>query len=653
MILIEGKLYLTPDNADIDYHKMIVYRGRPSSGWLFYEDELDGLHVQYDSLKPKYQLAILKKHNTADIYAWYEANKFEAALKADSEAISFFHRFRFENDKEIPSKRRSEYIAVAKVLAYLAKTYPPLKPAAKQALVADALAYIAAKKVQLPTNKDRLLRRMSAYISRGYYSIINGRFCNQNSLKAKNEELIRQLAARPQNMDFEIHSKDYNQYALQAGLPTLHRATIQRYAEQAGQQILGAQQGMHAWRNTHDIVVPRKRPTSPLLLSVHDGFDWELYYQKRVKDNNGHQVTRHHFRKNVIMVVDAFNDYPLGYAIGDGETIVLIKEALRNAMLHIAELTGGYYLPWQVKSDNWALSPSHKTDLHLFYERIGKYVTPAKVGNARDKTIESWFSRVNNKYTCRELNYAGKNADALKSNQPNRDFLDKHKADFPDEAGVIWQIGNIIEQDRATKREAWLNAWEATPLHLKRPVDRLQYLQTFGERRKRSVQLTNQGIVMTHQGVKRTYILLEHDFIQHIGSDIHITCDPATPESIMAADEKKRLSWLVSEANRIPMALMDMKEGDRTNLNEYLNLKDEVEQLAIAANTADMTKLEAEGLTKGYFTYGGANKGQLAQAKRVLGERTETKELVVVNESEVEIDMQLIKPKKGSLKVID
>ena len=58
-------------------------------------------------------------------------------------------------------------------------------------------------------------------------------------------------------------------------------------------------------------------------------------------------------RKTMVVVLDACEKYPVGYAIGDHESPALIREALRNAVQHTKELFGERYKPLQLQSDNY------------------------------------------------------------------------------------------------------------------------------------------------------------------------------------------------------------------------------------------------------------------------------------------------------------
>jgi hypothetical protein len=58
--------------------------------------------------------------------------------------------------------------------------------------------------------------------------------------------------------------------------------------------------------------------------------------------------------------------------------------------LHINELFGQPFRPWQIQSDHYALK-----QLTPFYQAMGHLHTPAAVGNAKSKVIEPYFNHIN------------------------------------------------------------------------------------------------------------------------------------------------------------------------------------------------------------------------------------------------------------------
>ena len=92
-------------------------------------------------------------------------------------------------------------------------------------------------------------------------------------------------------------------------------------------------------------------------------------------------------------IVDPFNKYIIGYAIGRHESAALIRQAFRNAFEHVKELFGSYFKPWQVQTDNYG-----RGHLKCFYEAVGHWYTPAAVKNAKSKIIEPFFNQFNRQW---------------------------------------------------------------------------------------------------------------------------------------------------------------------------------------------------------------------------------------------------------------
>ncbi|OAV71688.1 hypothetical protein Barb6_01361 [Bacteroidales bacterium Barb6] len=196
--------------------------------------------------------------------------------------------------------------------------------------------------------------------------------------------------------------------------------------------------------------VKRSGPTSPLYFRTSDGWDTELLYAEKKTNRNGHSVTTYHNRPTVV-VLDPFNHYIVGYAIGTNESTVLIRQAYRNAMEHVQKLFGGYYKPWQIQSDNY-----QKKNLTPFYQSCTEYYTPAAVGNAKAKVIEPFFHRWNDECFRIFCNSSGYGVKSQKFLQPSEDFIERNKAHFPNWNGVVGQIENAIAGCRAKTREAYV-----------------------------------------------------------------------------------------------------------------------------------------------------------------------------------------------------
>jgi hypothetical protein len=205
----------------------------------------------------------------------------------------------------------------------------------------------------------------------------------------------------------------------------------------------------------------RTAPSAPLLYWTVDGWDAELLYQKTTNNLKGNSTTTYHNRLTIVVVLDPFNKYPIGYAIGMHENAELIKLALRNAVKHTEELFGNKHKVLQIQADNYA-----KKAMTPFYEIVGEKFTPAKVGNAKSKVIEPYFHYFNKNYCQFAPNWGGQ---GVKSKvQPNDEYLNKIRHSFPDQEACMMQLIRMVEMDRAKKLDAYLAAYQNAPADTKK-----------------------------------------------------------------------------------------------------------------------------------------------------------------------------------------
>lgn len=507
------------------------------------------------------------------------------------------------------------------------KRLPRSFPASFARLEARKRAYMEAKRQGMP----------------GASALVHGGQGNSNASKVlapQQEQALRLLAARPQNLGKRRIAADYNTLAAQQGWPTITANTVTRFLGRGGngRTVTLYAKGSAAYHNTYGIVVHRSRPTQPTYLWVHDATDYELLYQKEV---NG-KATYHH-RKKVMVVVDPHSWYPVGYAIGDADNIELAQEAVANAVRHMRELTGQYAIPYQVQSDRMG----HKA-LGEWYAAMPTPVkyTPAAARNARSKIVEPWFRQHNDHYVNRYPNWSGHNVTSRKENQPNPDALNTNRKSFPNEATVVEQIHECIARERSDKMEAFRAALATMPEGALRTIGREQFLEHFGRRHEWTNELTNRGLCPTLLGEERPYQLLTHDFQQHLGLSFQLYYDPADLGDVLATAHEGGLRYLVPAVVPVPMALADHTTESRAQLaqvqafkldlsreaiNQVLDDQDQLRQLADMLLADAMPRLkkadrhtddlvtsmpaEEEAVTKAYLIEGGSHKAALQTAR--------------------------------------
>lgn len=582
-----------------------------ASCWSFLNDPEDNRRVliQYETLKDKYKAMVQAKYGNP--YSYIAATEIKKHLQSKPEDVDFINSYRLPNGY-LPEDHRTQYITALKFLHLLqrfdTKTVRGLGFDTMRTFNDGVIAIIRAEGVKLPTAYCKLREKVREYEQNGPECVISKHYGNKKAQKLGDLQIkyITQLYGQHHQLGFEAVALFYNQVAQEKGWPTVTSAAVSWHLKkpEITRQVIGPRKGVNEYRNANDFVISRKRPSTPNMLWVGDGTPYELYYQQVTIGKNGHQLTSHWNRKYVYVVIDAFNDAIMGYAIGYSETADLARQAWKNACVWRG------VLPMQVKTDRFSIS-----QLKALYSKIAlnsDFYTPSAVGNARDKVIEPMFGRIFKQITRFHDNFSGLNIRAKE--QPNRDYLDKIKHSFPDEQGVITQIHHDFALWNKKKLAEWGEADQSKGRIL---TDELR-LEIFGLKHSYTNRLTNKGLEVTLEGVTRKYMLLDHSFGDTIGTEYQVVYDPDDLSKVLAVGPDGRLKFLVPELEAIPMAFGDMKEGDRMRLNRLLDYKKESQQRDIERFAQGKQLIESEGLLKAGFTYKGTNKTALNEAAAVL-----------------------------------
>ncbi len=282
-----------------------------------------------------------------------------------------------------------------------------------------------------------------------YEVLISGKLRNKNAARVATPEqvaLITKFIDYHTNPDCQEVADYYNTVCEALDWKKIDRRKVWIWAQRFG-WAADAGRGAKEFMNTRAMQVKRFAPTTPMLYLTLDVWPVELYYKMRTEGKRSGRTTYCN-RRTVVVVLDPFNKYPIGYAIGTQENPELIKAALRNAVNHTAELYGKRLRPVQIQSDNYQI----KVMLPTY--GIAEYVTPAQIGNAKAKVIEPYFKWLNHKYAkkCAD-NWSGCGITSRKESQPNLDWLNAHKGQIPEEAEDRGQIEWIVVSARALNRE--------------------------------------------------------------------------------------------------------------------------------------------------------------------------------------------------------
>ena len=304
----------------------------------------------------------------------------------------------------------------------------------------------------------------------------------------------------------------------------------------------------------------RYAPTEALSFWTLDGWTTELYYQRDVKDKNGKVTHTYQNRLTTVVVLDASCNYPVGYAIGERESVDLIKAAVKNALDHTRDALGDYYKPYQIQSDHYGIK-----SMGTIYADAAKYFTPARVKNAKAKPVERYFKHLNTNY-CQlyfgAQNWSGFGITSKKSSQPNIDVLDYNKRQFPDKAGVIRQIEWIIAEERKKKYNTWIAAWNRMPAEDRLTMDREAYLLHFGQRNERTKRLEAGTFNPTILGVERFYDTFDLDFRKNPLESWSVIYDERDLNTILVVDKTEKRRFILEAIHKQPIALRDRRPGD-------------------------------------------------------------------------------------------
>ncbi|WP_165027223.1 hypothetical protein [Dysgonomonas sp. ZJ279] len=547
--------------------------------------------ISYDSM-PDALKETIQTIIKGDPYTKVKYSVLEGLIVANTEASVFFESFRLPNGRFIPKKTRLTYYNNAIILDAI-HTLIISKQAKRRAMggkttrswdkISEAVQSLDPVRYphDLPTNARSLERKYKAYKSKdengGFVSLIHQNYLKEvtNNTKINDSykaSVLSELLGDPRNLDNAQVAANFNEIAKKLGWQEISTQTAGVWRKKLDLIDFAGRRGTGELYNSKLMQVKRSAPTNPLYYWTLDGWDVELMYKsvqvQKYKDKKTgmtkeRNVTTYWNRLTVVVVLDPFNKYPVGYAIGTHETPELIKAALRNAAQHTAELFGNMYRTHQIQSDKYA-----KDAMRPIYDAMGAHytMTSKKFSNAKAKIIEPYFKYLNKTYCQSQINWSGFGITAKKDKQPNSEFLNKYHNNFPDKNGCAQQIARFIEHERNIKRDAYLEAWAKMPAADKIKLSYESYLRTFGERTGHKNYLHGSGVHATINGIKRSYDCFDLNFRKHAATQWSILFDPDNTSRVLAINDDETLRFVLEEKYLQPMALHDRKEGDAAAL---------------------------------------------------------------------------------------
>ncbi|MEC3875970.1 hypothetical protein [Chryseobacterium salviniae] len=549
--------------------------------------------VEFDSIPERFRVQIVKKlgyppkRNIQNLLLNY--------YKDDYEAVDFFAYYLLDDYRTLSTEKQDEYVKNAQMLQaveqYVKETVSFVRSRnGKRGLTEiwkDAATAVAEVREQighsLPKSSRRLKEKLEEFKKDGYASLISENFGNKKAVKVKDstqEALLRTLLRDHRTFDNEQIAVVYNAVAKIQQFPELSASTIGNYRKKWNLLVLAGTKGEKGFDNAVAMHVKRKAPSAPMLYWTVDGWDAELLYQKSSTNLKGNTVTTYHNRLTMVVVLDPSVKYPVGYAIGTQENAQLIKAALRNAVQHTEELFGTKHKVLQIQSDNYA-----KKEMTPFYEFVSDKFTPAQVGNAKSKVIEPWFKYFNKSYCQFAPNWSGQ---GVKSKaQPNDEYLNKIRHSFPDQEGCMMQLIRMIEMEREKLKDDYLQAYSEMPVDAKKIVSKNEYLLHFGETTGFTNKLSHNGLHVAINGRKMEYDSFDVNFRMNAHLDWTIKFDSSNLDEVLAYNEEKNISFILTKKHENAMALYDRQENDAQELQKIRNFNKDLKNIVLETQAED------------------------------------------------------------------
>lgn len=549
--------------------------------------------LDYEKLRADIKQKIRLKYGNP--YETTKHNQFEDKIEPDIKAKDYFDTYRKADGSLIKLERRINYYTNAIIFNAVQKiannkaAFKKARGGKATGIFKELSALINELDTKrfphtIPPNFRGFKTKYDQYVKYSYFSLIHKGEGNTNSLKIDDDKktaMFRELFSDHRNLDDTQILMLYNMVAEPMGWDKITVGTVRNWREKLTVDIFAGRHGVTAHRNSIAMQVKRSAPTAPLYFWTMDGWDAELLFQKQTQNNKGQKVITYHNRPTVVVVLDPFTKYPVGYAIGTHETPELIKAALRNAVNHVRELFGLRYKPHQLQTDNYSLSA-----LQYTYENVADKHTPARVKNAKAKVIEPYFRYINDKFCHLMPNWSGHGVTASKKNQPNDEFLNKIRHSFPDEQECYSQIDGIMKLERAAKHDEYVKGWANVADEDKLLLTDEMYLYLFGETTGYTNRLQGQGILATINGNDCAFDTFDAKMRNYGYEDWMLKYDPADLTQVLAINAKKidnkpveigTLRFMLTQKYVQPMALKERKEGDAHALAEIKSFNKEME----------------------------------------------------------------------------
>lgn len=635
--LIDGSLYcfdkaLAEAGLSVNYYRK--EKSQVSKRLVFIDHPNDGRYslVAFNSISDAHQLKI--KERFGNPYNFIVREPIMKMVKNDDTAAKFYLGYRYCGDKIIPIKRVKQYTRAASWLNLLKEVEDSRNKMIKSMGITVPEFYDHLKSIieeekttganerfdgsnqlyaKFPSSYDKLRTKLNEYREAGYACIIDKMYGNQSAAKVKDEVSEAQLLSlieNPMQYDDVLVCMMYNVWAEKNGYKLIDPATVGVWRRKKAVVVTMSREGNSAMNERFIRQVKGSRPSVPLALVEHDDNNLDFLFT----DAKGYE-----FNKYVaITVVDSRTKLLLGksYMVGQSPQQWQVYHAYLDAMYYLRSLTGGWYLPHELKADKWA-----SKSLTPFYSKIGKFIPPSH-GNKHRGYIEQFFGSPlwkRSQQLVSQNNWTGNNITA-KTRGVNDDVLRlnvKNRPMIGNEAEL--QIENFFhllrhmpdfkrdEMDAKSKEQQFIAEWNEMKQEDKRMISDEQFLLTFGIEHRpqnRSITISNRGIEPQIGNNKYSYDMPEAwMYERYNGAKVQVVYDPYDMSRVLITNNDD-IRFIATTAQLQPRALKDQYCGSRTYLNAILEDKKEMvkkvtEEAGSRQQLVDRSNYNAEAILQG------------------------------------------------------
>ncbi|MDR1181942.1 MAG: kinase [Bacteroidales bacterium] len=462
-------------------------------------------------------------------------------VELDSEALSFFRSYRYDDNKSLPESIIEQYHHEASILNTLEKVYQKQQIARKK--------YGAGKRIKmnefwndcvsfcqklqeeyrhnLPVSVRHFERKYKKYQTFGYESLIHKGYGNKYTEKLTEEAkdwLIARYASQINKCTVFQLFVEYNERAASKAdwKEIKDEKTIRNFLYKPEIKAIwygsryGELKSKEKYTRQHKTLLPTMRDS----LWYGDGTKLNFYYI----DENGSIATC-----NVYEVMDVYSECLLGYHISKSEDFEAQYKAYKMAMIFSG------HKPYEIRFDNQG--GHKKLQAGAFFKGLSRLAINTQPYNGRSKTIESAFGRFQSQFLHKEWFFTGMNVTAKKiESKTNMEFILANKHNL--------KTLNEITKQYEQRREEWNNAphpatgisrikmYRQSNNEKSKKIDIYDMISMFGVINPKAITYRSNGIVMEVKRQKYQYEVLtiegvpDFDFLRkNIDKEFHIGYD--------------------------------------------------------------------------------------------------------------------------------